>query len=199
MAALQRVRRIVPTTAIAGRHSELLTEPAERALADALAKVAGDLDGPRSPAAANVAAGQDEPGSSADVDVAAGLGEPGSSPGVDVAAGLDEAGLPAGADVSTGASVGGAVGLDAPGSLTGVDVAVGPDEPSRLLAGFAGRPSLATFADVAAAMVGPINEFFDGVLVMAEDPDVRAARLGLLAAVRDLANGVLDWAALPRS
>jgi len=106
VAALQRVRRIVPAGAVAGAHAELLTEPAERALAEALAKVTGALAGSR---------------------------------------------------------------------------------------------SLAVFADAATALVGPINEFFDGVLVMAEDSDVRAARLGLLAAVRDLAEPVLDWAALPRT
>lgn len=56
--------------------------------------------------------------------------------------------------------------------------------------------SLGEFVDVAGGLVGPINAFFDGVLVMAEDPAVRAARLGLLATVRDLASGVLDWPAL---
>ena len=34
---------------------------------------------------------------------------------------------------------------------------------------------------------------------MAEDPDVRAARLGLLATIRDLAAPVLDWQALGTS
>ena len=106
VAALQRVRRIVPADAVIGAHAELLTEPAERALAEALAKVTGSLAGSR---------------------------------------------------------------------------------------------SLAVFADVAMELVGPVNEFFDGVLVMADDPNVRAARLGLLAGVRDLAEPVLDWAALPRT
>ena len=31
---------------------------------------------------------------------------------------------------------------------------------------------------------------------MAENPELRAARLGLLATVRDLGAGLLDWAAL---
>jgi glycyl-tRNA synthetase len=105
VAALQRVRRIVPPDATAGEHAELLTDPAERALADALSKVEAALDGSR---------------------------------------------------------------------------------------------SLAAFADAAVGLVGPVNDFFDNVLVMADDPNVRAARLGLLAAVRDLAGEVLDWAALPR-
>ena len=52
---------------------------------------------------------------------------------------------------------------------------------------------LAEFADAAAALVGPVNAFFDAVLVMAEDPSVRAARLGLLASIRELAAPVLDW------
>ena len=59
------------------------------------------------------------------------------------------------------------------------------------------RPdSLAAFAASAAALTGPINTFFDEVLVMAEDPAVKAARLGLLAAIRDHAAPVLDWQAL---
>jgi glycyl-tRNA synthetase len=56
--------------------------------------------------------------------------------------------------------------------------------------------SLAEFADSAAALVGPVNAFFDGVMVMADDPTVRAARLGLLATIRDMADGILDWQAL---
>jgi glycyl-tRNA synthetase len=59
--------------------------------------------------------------------------------------------------------------------------------------------SLAEFADEAATLVGPVNAFFDDVLVMAEDSAVRAARLGLLASIRDLAVGVLDWQALGTS
>ena len=42
----------------------------------------------------------------------------------------------------------------------------------------------------------PVNTFFDDILVMAEDPEVRAARLGLLATIRDLAAPVLDWQAM---
>ena len=88
------------------------------------------------------------------------------------------------------------------------DVAAGQDvgvltEPAELaLAEALGKVSgvavgsLGEFVDIAGELVGPINTFFDGVLVMADDPAVRAARLGLLAAVRDLARGVLDWEAL---
>ncbi len=38
----------------------------------------------------------------------------------------------------------------------------------------------------------PINRFFDEILVMAEDPQVRAARLGLCQAVSALADGIVD-------
>lgn len=38
----------------------------------------------------------------------------------------------------------------------------------------------------------PINRFFDDILVMAEDADVRAARLGLCQAVSALADGIVD-------
>jgi glycyl-tRNA synthetase len=57
----------------------------------------------------------------------------------------------------------------------------------------AGPPDLPRFVAATGRLVEPVNTFFDDVLVMAEDPDVRAARLGLLAAVRDLGDGLLDW------
>jgi glycyl-tRNA synthetase len=57
-------------------------------------------------------------------------------------------------------------------------------------------PDLPQFVTVGAGLVDPINNFFDAVLVMAPDPAVRANRLGLLAAVRDLADGVVGWEAL---
>jgi len=59
-----------------------------------------------------------------------------------------------------------------------------------------GVGGLAAFAAAAGALTGPVDAFFDEVLVMAEDPAIRAARLGLLAAIRDLAAPVLDWQAL---
>jgi glycyl-tRNA synthetase len=55
---------------------------------------------------------------------------------------------------------------------------------------------LTQFAAVGAGLVGPINAFFDAVMVMADDPAVKANRLGLLACVRDLAADVVDWEAL---
>ncbi|QFZ24062.1 glycine--tRNA ligase [Saccharothrix syringae] len=60
----------------------------------------------------------------------------------------------------------------------------------------AGVTGLAAFAAAADVLTAPVNTFFDEVLVMAEDRDVRRARLGLLAAIRDLAAPVLDWQAL---
>jgi glycyl-tRNA synthetase len=59
-----------------------------------------------------------------------------------------------------------------------------------------GRPSLGEFAEKAAPLAAPINAFFDDILVMTDDPGLREARLGLLAAIADLAAPVLDWAAL---
>ncbi|HVE26857.1 MAG TPA: glycine--tRNA ligase [Sporichthya sp.] len=55
---------------------------------------------------------------------------------------------------------------------------------------------LAHFAAVAAALVAPINAFFEAVLVMAEDPAIKANRLGLLAGVKDLSEGLVGWEAL---
>lgn len=55
---------------------------------------------------------------------------------------------------------------------------------------------LAAFVAAAEGLTGPINTFFDEVLVMAEDPAVKAARLGLLASIRDFAAPVLDWTQL---
>ncbi len=56
-----------------------------------------------------------------------------------------------------------------------------------------GSVDLPRFVAVTGRLVTPVNTFFDDVLVMAEDPELRAARLGLLAAVRDLGDGLLDW------
>ncbi|WP_184693328.1 glycine--tRNA ligase [Saccharothrix tamanrassetensis] len=60
----------------------------------------------------------------------------------------------------------------------------------------AGVTGLAAFVAAAGGLTGPVNTFFDEVLVMAEDPAVKQARLGLLAAIRDVAAPVLDWQAL---
>jgi glycyl-tRNA synthetase len=57
-------------------------------------------------------------------------------------------------------------------------------------------PDLVRFTTTTSPLVGPITTFFDDVFVMAEDPSIRAARLGLLATVRDLGADLLDWPAL---
>jgi len=59
-----------------------------------------------------------------------------------------------------------------------------------------GVVALAAFVDAARALVTPINQFFDELLVMADDPAIRANRLGLLATIRDAAQAVIDWTAL---
>ena len=45
-------------------------------------------------------------------------------------------------------------------------------------------------------LIGPINEFFDGVLVMAEDEAVKQNRLALLQDIRDLTKGYADFSQL---
>ncbi|OJF13564.1 glycine--tRNA ligase subunit beta, partial [Couchioplanes caeruleus] len=56
-----------------------------------------------------------------------------------------------------------------------------------------GTTDLGRFTAVAAPLTGPVERFFAEVFVMADDAEVRAARLGLLAAVRDLGESLLDW------
>jgi glycyl-tRNA synthetase len=53
--------------------------------------------------------------------------------------------------------------------------------------------TLPAFIENALPLAEPVDTYFDEVLVMAEDPAVRANRLGLLAAVRDLIPGTVDW------
>jgi glycyl-tRNA synthetase len=52
------------------------------------------------------------------------------------------------------------------------------------------------FVEATRGLAGPLNTFFDDVFVMADDPALRAARLGLLATVRDLGEGLIDWSQL---
>jgi glycyl-tRNA synthetase len=56
--------------------------------------------------------------------------------------------------------------------------------------------TLASFTRASANLVEALNVFFDEILVMAEDPSLRASRIGLLASARDLAPRYLDWGAL---
>jgi glycyl-tRNA synthetase len=60
----------------------------------------------------------------------------------------------------------------------------------------AGYGSLRAYLAIVGRLAEPVDMFFDEVFVMAEDPTIRANRLGLLATVRDLGAGVLDWEAL---
>jgi glycyl-tRNA synthetase len=64
---------------------------------------------------------------------------------------------------------------------------------SAVRAAWDASPDLSRFAVVAAPLVQPVHRFFEDVFVMAEDPALRASRLGLLATVRDLGEGLLDW------
>ncbi|CAI7976855.1 Glycine--tRNA ligase alpha subunit / Glycine--tRNA ligase beta subunit [Frankia sp. Hr75.2] len=67
----------------------------------------------------------------------------------------------------------------------------------QLAARTAGRlPGLDDFVAAAGQLPDAVDGFFDAVLVMADDPALRAARLGLLAEIRDVAAEVLDWDAL---
>jgi glycyl-tRNA synthetase len=60
-----------------------------------------------------------------------------------------------------------------------------------------GEPrTLGRFVDAAGGLVEPIDRFFVDVMVMAEDAEVRRNRLGLLAAIRELAERELAWAEL---
>lgn len=81
-----------------------------------------------------------------------------------------------------------------------LDVAADPEPAAHaLLAAYqAVAPSVQATGDVAAldaalhALVGPINAFFDQVLVMAEDEALRRGRLGLLQHIAALPDGIAD-------
>ncbi len=61
-------------------------------------------------------------------------------------------------------------------------------------------PALRPAVEASPPLVAAVHRYLDDVLVMDEDPAVRAARVGLLGAVRDaLARISLDWEALSRS
>jgi glycyl-tRNA synthetase len=57
--------------------------------------------------------------------------------------------------------------------------------------------SLRDFAAQASTLTGPINDFFEQVHVMADDPAIKANRLGLLSSAYNLAERYLDWEQLP--
>ncbi|MEV6637520.1 glycine--tRNA ligase [Actinoplanes sp. NPDC051470] len=79
--------------------------------------------------------------------------------------------------------------------LTTPDALVEPAETALWDAVEACPPprDLVSFAASAGPLVSAVDRFFEEVLVMAEDPALRAARLGLLARVRDLGDPLLDW------
>ncbi|HUW08751.1 MAG TPA: glycine--tRNA ligase subunit beta [Anaerolineae bacterium] len=52
--------------------------------------------------------------------------------------------------------------------------------------------SMDALGEALRALVAPINRFFDAVLVMAEDPDLRTARLALLQEIAALPDGIAD-------
>jgi glycyl-tRNA synthetase len=64
---------------------------------------------------------------------------------------------------------------------------------SDLATGYAG---LSDYLAIVGGLAKPVDAFFDEVFVMAEDTTIRNNRLGLLASIRDLGVGVLDWEAL---
>jgi glycyl-tRNA synthetase len=90
-----------------------------------------------------------------------------------------------------------------PGTEAGWDPSL-PSDPAedglrRAIAGLeevAAGGDLDRFVEYAQSLVSPIDRFFDEVLVMADDPGVRANRLGLLARIRDAAGSVIDWTQL---
>jgi glycyl-tRNA synthetase len=58
------------------------------------------------------------------------------------------------------------------------------------------EPDLVQFTAVARRLAVPLADFFVDVFVMDENPVLRTARLGLLATVRDLGAGLLEWSEL---
>ncbi|MFC4071256.1 glycine--tRNA ligase [Actinoplanes subglobosus] len=84
-----------------------------------------------------------------------------------------------------------------PGTVAGYDPSV-LKEPAEValheaVTAVTGFSDVAGFVSAVRPLVEPVGRFFDEVFVMDEDPVLRAARLGLLATVRDLGTGLLDW------
>jgi glycyl-tRNA synthetase len=85
-----------------------------------------------------------------------------------------------------------------------LDMAADPEQATQaLLSAYqAAAPAVRAAGDVAAldvalhALVGPINIFFDRVLVMAEDETLRRARLGIVQHIAALPDGIADLALL---
>ncbi|MBB5874633.1 glycyl-tRNA synthetase [Allocatelliglobosispora scoriae] len=58
------------------------------------------------------------------------------------------------------------------------------------------HPDLGDLVAAGGDLPAAVDTFFDDILVMADDPEVRARRLALVGAVAALGEGVLDWQAL---
>ena len=77
-----------------------------------------------------------------------------------------------------------------------------PAAQALLAAWQAAAPAVQSTGDVASldaalrALVGPINAFFDQVLVMAEEDSLRRARLGLVQQIAALPDGIADLSLL---
>jgi glycyl-tRNA synthetase len=67
------------------------------------------------------------------------------------------------------------------------------EELKAVVAALGDVTDLATFARETRELNAAVGTFFEEVFVMAEEPGVRAARLGLLAAVADLGTPALSW------
>ncbi len=80
--------------------------------------------------------------------------------------------------------------------VTDLDRALGDRGLVAAGAGGAAFVPLADLVTAAAELPVAVDGFFDGLMVMDPDPAVRRARLGLLATIRDLTAGTLDWEAL---
>src|SRR5262249_53313034 len=59
------------------------------------------------------------------------------------------------------------------------------------------QATLAPFVEQFQTLVGPIDEFFEKVMVMADDEKLRANRLHLLARIRATGEHLIDWEQIP--
>ncbi len=66
----------------------------------------------------------------------------------------------------------------------------------QVVDGFRPAVGVADFVDRGGELIAPIRDFFSEILVMADDEEVRAARLGLLSRTLSLAPPGLDWVAV---
>ena len=66
---------------------------------------------------------------------------------------------------------------------------------AKVAAAVAGREYVAALAEIA-TLRGPVDAFFDKVMVMAEDEGVRTNRLALLTGIARLFGGIADFARL---